>query len=85
MTTIQLVPLEGIPAIRPGDDLASLLAAAAARANVADGDLLVVCQKAVSKTEGRTIDALVQIQRPLATRPAKMALHSFSNATAGKF
>jgi len=56
MTTIQLVPLEGIPAIRPGDDLASLLAAAAARANVADGDLLVVCQKAVSKTEGRTID-----------------------------
>lgn len=53
---IQLIPLEGIPAIRPGDDLVALLAAAARRSAVEGGDLLVVCQKAVSKAEGRVVD-----------------------------
>jgi coenzyme F420-0:L-glutamate ligase / coenzyme F420-1:gamma-L-glutamate ligase len=52
---ITLVPLEGIPAIRPGDDLASLLAEALRRGGGSDGDLLVVCQKAVSKAEGRVV------------------------------
>ncbi len=53
---LQLFPLEGIPAIRPGDDLAALLASAAGAAGARDGDLLVVCQKAVSKAEGRVAD-----------------------------
>ena len=53
---IQLIPLEGIPAIRPGDDLVALLAAAALRSAVEGGDLLVVCQKAVSKSENRVVD-----------------------------
>lgn len=50
---VELVALDGVPAIRPGDDLVSLLAAAARQAGVRSGDLLVVCQKAVSKAEGR--------------------------------
>ncbi len=54
--SIQLIPLEGIPTIRPGDDLVALLAAAARRSGVAAGDLLVVCQKVVSKSEGRVVD-----------------------------
>jgi coenzyme F420-0:L-glutamate ligase/coenzyme F420-1:gamma-L-glutamate ligase len=52
---ITLVPLEGIPAIAPGDDLALLLAEAVRRGGGSDGDLLVVCQKAVSKAEGRVV------------------------------
>ena len=52
---ITLVALEGIGAIRPGDDLAALLAEAIGRAGGGDGDLLVVCQKAVSKAEGRVV------------------------------
>jgi coenzyme F420-0:L-glutamate ligase/coenzyme F420-1:gamma-L-glutamate ligase len=52
---ITLIPLRGIPAIRPGDDLCSLLAEALRRAGARDGDLLVVCQKAVSKAEGRVV------------------------------
>ena len=52
---ITLVPLEGIPAIAPGDDLALLLAEALRRGGGSDGDLLVVCQKAVSKAEGRVV------------------------------
>lgn len=46
--------LPGIPEVRLGDDLAALLAAAAGR--FADGDVLVVAHKIVSKAEGRTVD-----------------------------
>jgi coenzyme F420-0:L-glutamate ligase/coenzyme F420-1:gamma-L-glutamate ligase len=45
--------LPGIPEVRAGDDLAALLAAAAGV--FADGDVLVVAHKIVSKVEGRTV------------------------------
>ncbi len=53
-----ITPLEGLPAVRPGDDLADLLLAAllAAELPPADGDILVVCQKVVSKAENRLVD-----------------------------
>jgi coenzyme F420-0:L-glutamate ligase / coenzyme F420-1:gamma-L-glutamate ligase len=55
---IHLHPLEGIPPIHPGDDLARLIAEAIGRAHLGaePDDLLVVCQKAVSKVEGRVVD-----------------------------
>ena len=53
---VELIALTGIPAIRPGDDLVALLATAARHAGGARGDLLIVCQKAVSKAEGRVVD-----------------------------
>jgi coenzyme F420-0:L-glutamate ligase / coenzyme F420-1:gamma-L-glutamate ligase len=49
---IQLLPVEGLPEIREGDDLAALIAE---RAELAEGDVLVVAQKAVSKAEGRVV------------------------------
>jgi coenzyme F420-0:L-glutamate ligase / coenzyme F420-1:gamma-L-glutamate ligase len=49
---IQILPVEGLPEIRGGVDLAELIAA---RAELQDGDVLVVAQKAVSKAEGRTV------------------------------
>jgi coenzyme F420-0:L-glutamate ligase / coenzyme F420-1:gamma-L-glutamate ligase len=49
---ISIVPVEGLPAIRAGDDLGALIAAAA---ELRDGDVLVVAQKAVSKAEGRVV------------------------------
>lgn len=53
---IRLVPLPGLPLVQPGDDLAALVALAAARAGVALRDgVLVVCQKVVSKAEGRIV------------------------------
>ena len=56
MTGITVLPLEGIPEIEEGDDLGGLLEEAAARAGgFHPGDLLVVAQKAVSKTEGRVV------------------------------
>jgi coenzyme F420-0:L-glutamate ligase/coenzyme F420-1:gamma-L-glutamate ligase len=55
---ISLVALEGIPEVEPGDDLASLIAAALGAAGIgleAD-DVLVVTQKVVSKAEGRVVE-----------------------------
>jgi coenzyme F420-0:L-glutamate ligase / coenzyme F420-1:gamma-L-glutamate ligase len=48
--TITLIPVEGIPEVREGDDLAALIAESA---ELQDGDVLVVAQKVVSKAEGR--------------------------------
>jgi coenzyme F420-0:L-glutamate ligase / coenzyme F420-1:gamma-L-glutamate ligase len=46
--------LEGIPELRPGDDLAGLIAAAAG-SQLRDGRLLVIAHKAVSKCEGSLV------------------------------
>ena len=56
-TRVVLHPIRGLPLVRPGDDLAELLAAslAADDLSLADGDVLVVAQKVVSKAEGRLV------------------------------
>ena len=55
---ISLTALDGIPEVRPGDDLAALVAAALAAADIGleEGDVLVVTQKVVSKAEGRVVE-----------------------------
>jgi len=57
-----LTALPGIPLVKPGDDLAGFILAAAGRVDLTfeSGDLLVVAQKVVSKAEGRHVD-LTQI------------------------
>ncbi|MEQ9640350.1 MAG: coenzyme F420-0:L-glutamate ligase [Alphaproteobacteria bacterium] len=56
--TLQLTALEGLPLVRPGDDLAGLIldALAANGLSLRDGDVLVLAQKIVSKAEGRIVD-----------------------------
>jgi coenzyme F420-0:L-glutamate ligase / coenzyme F420-1:gamma-L-glutamate ligase len=62
VTGIQVLPLEGMPEIEEGDDLAGLLAEAAGRfGGFETGDVLVVAQKVVSKVEGRVV-ALADIE-----------------------
>ena len=49
--------LRGLPAVAPGADLAALVATAAAESGVTlAGGILAVCQKIVSKAEGRLVD-----------------------------
>jgi coenzyme F420-0:L-glutamate ligase/coenzyme F420-1:gamma-L-glutamate ligase len=53
---IAIDALPGVPEIRPGDDLAALLAAAAAHiGGLQSTDVLVVAHKVVSKSEGRIV------------------------------
>ena len=54
---LALFPLTGIPLVQEGDDLAALLENALARSGVSlqSGDVLVVAQKIVSKSEGRVV------------------------------
>jgi coenzyme F420-0:L-glutamate ligase/coenzyme F420-1:gamma-L-glutamate ligase len=59
---LRLRALPGIPPIAPGDDLAGAVRDAAARAGVAlAGGVLVLCQKVVSKQEGR-LAVLAQVE-----------------------
>lgn len=58
MARLEVVAVEGLPEVRPGDDLAALLAA---RARFAPGDVLVVAHKIVSKAEGRIV-ALADVE-----------------------
>jgi coenzyme F420-0:L-glutamate ligase / coenzyme F420-1:gamma-L-glutamate ligase len=50
---LEIIPVEGIGEVRPGDDLSRLLAKAAP--DLADGDVLVVTQKVVSKAEAQLV------------------------------
>lgn len=52
---VELLPVPGLPEFRPGDDLASAIAAAAPW--LRDNDVLVVTSKVLSKCEGRIVDA----------------------------
>ena len=54
---LALAALPGLPEVRPGDDLAALLATAGARLDggLAATDVLAVAHKVVSKAEGRVV------------------------------
>ena len=57
---VEIVALAGIGEVRAGDDLATLVLAAAEAdpdGPLRDGDVLVVTSKVVSKSEGRTVPA----------------------------
>jgi coenzyme F420-0:L-glutamate ligase/coenzyme F420-1:gamma-L-glutamate ligase len=55
---LEVTALPGVPLVEAGDDLAAIARAALARAGLglADGDVLVVTSKVVSRAEGRFVD-----------------------------
>ena len=53
--TVELIPVEGLPEIRPADDLVGLLWPRLEALGVRDGDVVAVTQKIVSKAEGRVV------------------------------
>jgi coenzyme F420-0:L-glutamate ligase / coenzyme F420-1:gamma-L-glutamate ligase len=57
-TSLTLTALAGLPLVKPGDDLGTMLAAGLRQTGVApqDQDVIVVAQKVVSKAEGRLVD-----------------------------
>jgi coenzyme F420-0:L-glutamate ligase / coenzyme F420-1:gamma-L-glutamate ligase len=57
-STIRLNPILGIPEVKPGDDIGVMISRAAGemKFDLADGDIVVIAQKIVSKAEGRLVD-----------------------------
>lgn len=55
---LEIFAIPGLPMVRAGDDLPSLIADAAETASLIprDGDVVVIAQKIVSKAEGRSVD-----------------------------
>jgi len=52
---VEIIPVEGLPEVRPGDDVAALLAPKLAQLGARGGDVVAVTQKIVSKAEGRVV------------------------------
>lgn len=55
---VRIIPIGGMPEVRPGDDLPAAILGAAQGQDLAleEGDVVVVTQKIVSKAEGRIVD-----------------------------
>ena len=55
--TLSIIPVHGLPEVRPRDDLVGLVLSSVNSAGdkFIDGDVLVVAQKVVSKSEGRLV------------------------------
>ncbi len=72
---MMLTALEGIPSVMPGDDLAVLVVEACKRSDLPleDGDVVVLAQKIVSKTEGRSVDLREVVPSPRARELAEVA------------
>src|SRR3954470_5715562 len=89
---VVLTPLLGLPEVRPGDDLASLVLDAVSANGMAllDGDLLVVSSKVASKALGLTAPAddraravLSQARRVVAERDTPLGVTRVVEAVAG--
>ena len=65
---LSVLPVTGMPEVRPGDELAELIAAAA---TLRSGDVVVVTQKIVSKAEGRLVE--VDPEDPLSHKELVMS------------
>ena len=53
MKRVELIAVDGVPEVQPGDDLGEMIGL---RAILQAGDVVVVAQKVVSKAEGRIVD-----------------------------
>jgi coenzyme F420-0:L-glutamate ligase/coenzyme F420-1:gamma-L-glutamate ligase len=92
VTELTIAPVRGLPELREGDDLASLIVE---QAELQDGNVLVVAQKAISKIEGRIVQVdeggkldviLGEAKRVLRTRGSLVIAetkHGFICASAG--
>ena len=75
MSRVEVIAIDGIPEVRPGDDLAALVGEAIERTPgvvpLGDDDVLVVTQKVVSKAEGAVVDLATVEPRPEAVEWAR--------------
>ncbi|MEM1823432.1 MAG: coenzyme F420-0:L-glutamate ligase, partial [Candidatus Hadarchaeales archaeon] len=55
---MEFLPLRNFPIVKPGDNLPKLIVETVGKNNVSleEGDIIVVCQSIVSKSEGRIVN-----------------------------
>ena len=93
MRELRVVPIEDVPEVVAGDDVALLIVGAVGPEGLEDGDVVVVTQKVISKAEGRLLPesqrdaALLQESSRVLRRTEGMAIvetrHGFVCANAG--
>ena len=64
MSKLEIIPIEGLPEISPGDDLIEIIGQ---DGQVASGDILVITQKIISKAENQIVK--VDPEDPLSHKP----------------
>lgn len=71
-TRLSIVAVPGIPLIAPGDDLSTIIIRAidVAGMRLTDGDIIVIAQKIVSKSQGRLVDLAAVTPSPRALEVA---------------
>ena len=76
----QVMGIPGLPMVQPGDELAGLVLAGLAQADLqlCDGDVLCIAQKVVSKAEGRLV-ALDDVQP--SAEAIELVAQPFGNST----
>jgi len=75
MRRIEILGIEGVPEIKKGDDLPTIIYNSAIQQGIIfqDGDIVVVSQKVVSKAEGRVVDLSEVKPTPQALKIAKIS------------
>ena len=73
MSDVTLIPIDGLPEIKPGDDLASMIVGCFTQSGrkFEHGDVLALAQKIVSKSEGRIRKLADVVPGPEALRMAE--------------
>jgi coenzyme F420-0:L-glutamate ligase / coenzyme F420-1:gamma-L-glutamate ligase len=73
--TLTIQPLPGVPLVQPGDNLPHIIIDAVEKSHIqlAEGDILVLAQKIVSKAESRLINLSEVIPTAEAERVAKLS------------
>lgn len=74
MPGIQIIGIQKIPLIKPKDDIAQIICAAASNQNtpLLDKDILVITQKIISKSEGRIVKLNTVQASPFAQHVSKI-------------
>lgn len=72
---LRIIPVQGIGEVKPGDDLAGAILGALEQQgeHLADGDIVVITQKIVSKAEGQLVDPGTIEPSPFASEIARHA------------
>ena len=69
MNKLEIIPIEGLPEVAPGDDLIEILGL---HGSIMSADILVITQKIISKAENQIVE--IDPTNPLSHKPLVLSL-----------